>query len=224
MTEGKDGAPTIEAPAAAESNSQVQSLSSEIANSQSKQNYVFEVAGKIKDSAGGLLKESKPWSELLDRSNMSRPENVSEATSRLRKNVAYFRVNYIVIVAMTVMICFLMNPSSLIILSLVLASWIYVFNIRTAPLVIGGRTLNDRDKVMALSAISFVVVFFLTSVASVLFYALALSCAVIALHGSMRQPEDLFLDESQTTSSLPTGGSGFMGLFKAVQPTGPAAV
>eukprot|EP01023_Acetabularia_acetabulum_P017560 TRINITY_DN18798_c0_g1_i2.p3 TRINITY_DN18798_c0_g1~~TRINITY_DN18798_c0_g1_i2.p3 ORF type:complete len:223 (+),score=25.83 TRINITY_DN18798_c0_g1_i2:142-810(+) len=222
MTEGKDAAPAIESTATAEP-SQVQSLSSDIVGSQSRLNIVYETAGKIRESAGGFLKESKPWTELLDRQNLSRPENVSEATNRLRKNIAYFRVNYLVIVAMTIMICFVMNPSSLIILSLVLASWIYVFNIRTAPIVISGRTLNDRDKVMALSTISFVVVFFLTSVASVLFYAIALSCAVIALHGSMRQPEDLFLDDQQAPS-LPTA-SGFLGLFKAVQqPTGPAAV
>eukprot|EP01025_Chloroclados_australasicus_P028295 TRINITY_DN2803_c0_g2_i1.p1 TRINITY_DN2803_c0_g2~~TRINITY_DN2803_c0_g2_i1.p1 ORF type:complete len:225 (-),score=20.91 TRINITY_DN2803_c0_g2_i1:471-1145(-) len=224
MSNGKDGSPSIEAPevpATTADTSQVQSLGSD-ASGEKTQSMIYAAVGKIKESTGGLLKESKPWNELLDRSAMSRPENITEATNRLRRNVAYFKINYIIIVALTILICFLMNPSSLVVMSLVLLSWIYVFNIRTTPIVIAGRTLNDRDKIMAMSGISFVVIFFLTSVASVLFYAIALSCAVIALHGSMRQPEDLFLDEAQTSTQTSSGG--FLGLFKVVQPTGPAAV
>ncbi len=82
--------------------------------------------------------------------------------------------------------------------------------------MINGRTINDREKLMGLSAASFVTVFFLTSVGSVLFYALSVSLGIIALHGAYREPDNLFLDEHENQAALGTGGGAnnlFGGMF-----------
>ena len=75
---------------------------------------------------------------------------------------------------------------------------------------------REREKLLGMSAISFIVVFFLTrfvfggrffedewsglSVGTVLLSAVMLGCAVIALHGATRMPDDLFIDDSQVQS------------------------
>eukprot|EP00775_Hariotina_reticulata_P006082 gene6082-6322_t len=61
---------------------------------------------------------------------------------------------------------------------------------------------SEREKLMGMSAISFVVVFFLTSVANVVFSALTLSFFIVAVHGAFRVPDDLFLDESEVGQQI----------------------
>lgn len=55
---------------------------------------------------------------------------------------------------------------------------------------------SEREKFFGLLGFSLVVAFFLSSIGAVLFYALALGVAAVALHGAMRVPDDLFLDET----------------------------
>lgn len=62
----------------------------------------------------------------------------------------------------TTALTFVMNPMSLLVLALLLGGWIYVMFLRTSPLEIGGRTLSDREKLLGMSAVSFVTIFFLT--------------------------------------------------------------
>lgn len=91
----------------------------------------------------------------------------AQATSRIRKNVTYFKVNYIVIMLLTLVLTFLANPSSLLVVAALMGGWAYVFVLRTAPLVIAGRTLSDREKLMAMAGVSVITVFFLTRCAVV---------------------------------------------------------
>ena len=58
------------------------------------------------------------------------------------------------------------------------ASWAYLFVVRgDAPLVIGGRAISEREKLLGASGASVAVVFFLTSVGSVLFSAVCIGLA-----------------------------------------------
>lgn len=78
----------------------------------------------------------------------------------------------------------------------VAASWAYLFVVRgDAPLVISGRTISEREKLLGASGLSVAVIFFLTSVGSVLFSAVCVGLAGVAVHGALRVPDDLFLDD-----------------------------
>ncbi|KAF0889626.1 hypothetical protein E2562_030112 [Oryza meyeriana var. granulata] len=152
---------------------------------------------RLLDSVKRALSGARPWPELIDRSALSRPESLSDATARLRKNLAYFRVNYAAIVALSLAVSLLAHPFSLAALLALLAAWCFLYLLRPAdapPLAAFGRTFSDRETLGGLIVASAFVVF-LTSVGSLIFSALALGAALVCAHGAFRVPEDLFLDE-----------------------------
>jgi len=63
-----------------------------------------------------------------------------------------------------------------------------------------------------MSAVSVIVIFFLSSVGSVLFMGLGLGIAGVAAHGAMRVPDDLFLDDNAENE-------GFFAFMKPPNPT-----
>ncbi|XP_044473597.1 PRA1 family protein B4-like [Mangifera indica] len=156
----------------------------------------------LSDSVCNGFSQRRPWAELVDRSAFSKPECLSDATIRIRKNYSYFRVNYLSILAVVLAFSLLTNPFSLLILLGLLASWIFLYLFRPSdqPLVIFGRTFSDRETLGILVVLS-VFVIFLTNVGSVLISALMVGAALICAHGAFRVPEDLFLDEQEPAAT-----------------------
>uniref|UniRef100_A0A0E0F1M1 PRA1 family protein n=1 Tax=Oryza meridionalis TaxID=40149 RepID=A0A0E0F1M1_9ORYZ len=143
------------------------------------------------------LSGARPWPELIDRSALSHSESLSDSGARLRKNLAYFRVNYAAIVALSLAASLLAHPLSLAALLALLAAWCFLYLLRPSdapPLAAFGRTFSDRETLGGLIVASAFVIF-LTSVGSLIFSALALGAAIVCAHGAFRIPEDLFLDE-----------------------------
>ncbi|KAK9159198.1 hypothetical protein Scep_005772 [Stephania cephalantha] len=153
---------------------------------------------RLADTGRAALSQRRPWSELLDRSAFSKPDSISDATSRLRKNLSYFRLNYLLLIASVLALSLLSHPFSLLLLLSLLSAWsfLYLFRPSDPPLVLLGRTFSDRETLALLSLLSALVVF-LTSVGSVLISALLLGFAIVSAHGAFRVPEDLFLDDQE---------------------------
>ena len=101
-----------------------------------------------------------------------------------------------------------LNPAALAVLAALGAAWSWLFAVRSTPLVVNGRTLSERETLLAASATSVVVVFFLTSAGAVLFSALGLSAAAVAAHGALRAPDDLFTDEVEVRDRERERGRG----------------
>ncbi|THU52267.1 hypothetical protein C4D60_Mb10t02170 [Musa balbisiana] len=165
---------------------------------------------RLSDSVRRSLAERRPWSELADRSAFSRPDTLAEASSRLRKNLAYFRINYAAVVAAVLAVSLVTNPFSLLVLLALLAAWchLYLFRPSDPPLVLFGRTFSDRETLGGLVLLSFLIVF-LTSVGSIIISAAVAGTAIVAAHGAFRVPEDLFLDEQEP--GVATGLLSFLG-------------
>ncbi|KAG6532930.1 hypothetical protein ZIOFF_006789 [Zingiber officinale] len=176
---------------------------------------------RISDTARRSLAHRRPWSELLDRSAFARPDTLSEATSRLRKNLGYFRVNYLALLAATLAISLLSHPFSLFLLLALLAAWAFLYLFRPAdatPLVLFRRPFSDREILACLVLLTLLVVF-LTSVGSLIVSALLVGAALVCVHGTFRVPEDLFLDDQDPTG--PAGGFlSFLGGAAASSGTG----
>lgn len=139
--------------------------------------------------------QMKPWSEFVQRDAFSKPEGFSDAISKIRKNIRYFKFNYLTLTFGVTALTFVRDPGSLSVLIALAAMWFYLLIMRKEPLKINGRQLGQREQVLGAGAISFLVVFFLSSVGSELMYALFLSSALVAAHGSFRVPDELFLEE-----------------------------
>ncbi|KAL2500260.1 PRA1 family protein B4 [Forsythia ovata] len=168
------------------------------------------------------LANRRPWPEVLDRTAFSKPESLSDATLRFRKNYNYFRINYLTVITAVLAISLVTNPFSLILLSALLAAWLFLYTFRQPsdpPLIIFGRQFSEFETLLFL-IFSTVVVIFLTSVGSVLVSALMVGVALVFLHGAFRVPEDLFLDEQESQG----GVSGFLSLLTGGPASNAAAV
>jgi len=171
---------------------------------------------RVTECARHVLSQRREWTELADRSAYAKPENFAEATGRLRKNINYFKVNYVLFMMAVMVLCLLTHPASMFMLVGLGAAWVYMFVVKTEPLVISGRTFSDREKLIGMSALSLIIIFFLSSIGTVIFMGLGLGCAGVAAHGAMRVPDDLFLDEN-------AGDNGFFAFLKPPQ-TGTATI
>ncbi|KAF5941028.1 hypothetical protein HYC85_022195 [Camellia sinensis] len=141
----------------------------------------------ISDTVRNGLSKRRPWYELVDRSAFSKPDSISEASLRIRKNYSYFRVNYFVSLAVVLAISLLTNPFALLLLLALLSAWLFLYLFRPSdpPLVLFGRSFSDRETLGVL-VLSSVIVIFLTSVGSVLISALMVGFAIIFAHGAFR--------------------------------------
>ncbi|XP_054798821.1 PRA1 family protein B1-like [Prosopis cineraria] len=157
---------------------------------------------RLSSSVRQGFSQRRPWSELIDRTAMSRPDSLSEAYSRIRKNFSYFRVNYITLLALVLAISLISHPLSLLVLFGLLGSWafLYLFRPSDQPLILFGRTFTDRE-ILGILVVLTVFVVFLTNVGSLLISALMVGLAIVCAHGAFRMPEDLFLDDQEPMNS-----------------------
>lgn len=183
---------------------------------------------KAKDVSSNLIKSSKPWTEFVDRNSFSKPETFYGAVGRVRKNVAYFGINYLLLMLIVLVLFLIAQPSSIIWLLVLSSMWLYVMAVNPGPVTIGCRTFSQMEKLIGTSVFSVITIFYFSSVGSVLFYAALSGVGLIAIHGSLRTPENLFSDDSTTNSAgLPSGNSfmtAFSGAFTNLMKNSPTEV
>ena len=158
--------------------------------------HAHAMLSKLNDSYRSVLARQKPWSEVTDRSTFAKPESLNDALSRIQKNLGYFQANYLTILLAVVVISMLWNPTSVFFLAVLALAWVYLFMIRTEPVVIANRQLSEREKFLGMVLISIVTIFGLTSVGSVLMSGVVIGSVAIIGHAALRVPDDLFTDDS----------------------------
>jgi len=157
---------------------------------------VVAAFGRVKESAQHVLAQQKPMSEILDASAYSRPLSFGDATSRMQKNLNYFRINYLVFTLCVLSAFIMFHPSSLVVFGCVAACWAYVFSVRQEPLKFGDRELSHRETLLGMCALSAFVIFMLTSAGTVLFSGMGVALLAIGAHAAARVPDDLFVEEA----------------------------
>lgn len=177
---------------------------------------VITAAARIKDVSLHVFSQRKPMSEILDRTAYSKPASFSDATSRMQKNLNYFKINYM-IATMGILSAFILyHPSSLLILSAISAAWAYVFMIRQEPLKIGEREVSSREKMLGMTGLSALIIFFLSSAGTYIFSGMGVALLGIGAHSAARVPDDLFIDDASESN----GFFSFMMPPRPGQPSG----
>ncbi|KAJ7542151.1 hypothetical protein O6H91_10G092100 [Diphasiastrum complanatum] len=162
------------------------------------------------------MAQRRPWSEVVDRSAFAKPDSLADATGRIRKNLGYFRVNYVLLLLFVIALSLLYHPVSLFILTCLMAAWTYLCLFRTEPLVLFNRVFSDREVVGMLSILSILVVFLLSDVGSLLISSFTVGVVLICAHGAFRVPDDLFLDDQESSG-------GFLSFLGSGNPPPPIA-
>ncbi|KAL6144577.1 hypothetical protein ACLB2K_055268 [Fragaria x ananassa] len=164
-----------------------------------------EYIARAKDRIKAGLGARRPWKLMFDFRSLNFAHGFGDALTRLRYNAAYFRMNYAIIVLLILFLSLLWHPISLIVLIVMLAAWLFLYFLRDEPLVLFGRTVDDRIVLIVLSVVT-IVLLFLTSATMNILVALLISVVVVAVHATLRKTEDLHVGEEN--AGLMTGPAG----------------
>ncbi|CAN4111302.1 unnamed protein product [Withania somnifera] len=140
------------------------------------------------------MAKRRPWRVFFDYTLISLPYNYSEATSRVRRNLNYFRVNYAMVILVILFLSLVYHPISMIVFMAISVVWLYYF--REEPVLIFGTQLDDRLVLVGFGLVT-VVALAITKVGLSVLVALFIGFSVLGLHGALRGTEDLFLDENE---------------------------
>eukprot|EP00249_Psilotum_nudum_P008124 c21057_g1_i1 orf=298-903(+) len=160
---------------------------------------VRTVLSQAADSAKMAFGQQRPWAELLGRNSFGKPVSLADASTRIKKNLSYFRMNYAFFLLVVLVVGLLWHLLTLILLLVLLAIWMVLFFPRTEPVVVFNRSISNGG-ILAIFCVVAIVVVFLTHAGSTFFSALAIGAAVIGIHAAFRVPDDLFLDEQENSS------------------------
>ncbi|KAM0992317.1 hypothetical protein ACFX13_010750 [Malus domestica] len=136
----------------------------------------------------------RPWPELFSLTSFSVPSNYADAMARIKRNTAYFRVNYTMVALFIVFLSLLWHPISMIVFLIVLVAWLALYFFRTTPVALYNQSLDDRVVAIALGLVTVVALVF-THVGLNVLVALIVAVVIMGLHAAFRVTEDLFLDE-----------------------------
>ncbi|KAK9275994.1 hypothetical protein L1049_023270 [Liquidambar formosana] len=161
----------------------------------------LEFFSRAKERIRSNINKRKPWKEMIDLQSMTLPITTSTATTtttesmfqRLKTNLAYFHVNYAMIVLFILFLTLLYHPISLIFFIITMSAWLFFYFLRDEPLVVLGLQITDRGVLIGLSVLT-IGLLFLTGATVNIVVGVVLGVVVVVVHGVLRRTDNFFVD------------------------------
>ncbi|KAL2516337.1 PRA1 family protein F2 [Forsythia ovata] len=164
--------------------------------------YVTRAKERIKAGLG----TSRPWRQMFNFHFFNLP-STSGAFARIKTNLAFFRMNYAIIVLLVLFLSLLWHPISLIVFIAMMAVWLFLYFLRDEPMAIFGRVIKDVVVLIVLSIVT-IIVLLLTRATLNILVALLVGVVVVLIHSAVRKTDDLYVDEEAAGGLLrPPAGS-----------------
>lgn len=133
------------------------------------------------------LANLRPPQEFFDMQRISRPADLSVATSRITHNTRHFGGNYILVVALLGIYSLLTNPLLLIALAFLVGGFAAINRFIPEPVQMGDQLITQKHLYTALFVIGLPILWFAAPIAT--FFWLVGSSAVLILgHAALLEP------------------------------------
>nr|XP_043636338.1 PRA1 family protein F3-like [Erigeron canadensis] len=153
-----------------------------------------EFLSRAKERITTGLGVQRSWKEMFNIHSINFPRAFSDATSRVKTNIGYFRMNYAIIVLAVLFLSLLWHPISLIVFIVLMAGWLFLYFLRDEPLVIFRYTIDDRV-VLGVLAVFTIGLLLLTGATLNIIISVLVGIVVVLVHALLRKTDNLCLDE-----------------------------
>lgn len=103
-------------------------------------------------------------------------------------------MNYAIVVLIILFLSLLWNPTSLIVFTVLMAAWLFLYFLRDEPLTICQSVIDDRVVLGLLSVVTIVLLLLTDATMNILLSILG-GLVLVVIHAVLRKTDDLFLDE-----------------------------
>ncbi|XP_057771959.1 PRA1 family protein F2 [Salvia miltiorrhiza] len=152
--------------------------------------YISRAKERIKEGLGAR----RPWREMVDIHSFGLPRSFREAMARVKTNIAYFSMNYVLVALVIVFLSLLWHPISLIVFLVMMALWVLLYFLRDEPLVVFGRLISDKVVLIVLAVLTIFVLLF-TGATTEILSSLLVAVVVVLVHAALRRTDNLAPDE-----------------------------
>ncbi|KAL8250089.1 hypothetical protein R6Q59_033782 [Mikania micrantha] len=152
--------------------------------------YISRAKARIKSGLG----TRRPWKQMFNLGSIDFPRPVSVAFSRIKTNVGYFLMNYVIIMLLILFFSLIWHPISLIVFVVMMAAWLFLYFLRDEPLEIFNRTIGDRAVLVVLFVVT-IGLLLLTGVTWNILSSVLIGLVIVVVHAALRNTDDLALDE-----------------------------
>lgn len=136
----------------------------------------------------------RPWPEFIASGIFNLPDSMSSASARLRQNSSYFSINYGILITFCIASSLIGSPTAMIVYSAIFILWMVLYFFREDPMVVWGHPVSDLILIGCLILVTFVSVWLTGKIGNLLIGAFV-GIMASAIHGVLRNPEGLYLDE-----------------------------
>ncbi|CAN8269380.1 unnamed protein product [Cochlearia groenlandica] len=164
----------------------------------------LESISRAKERIKAGLATRRQWRVMFDYHSMSLPRGVSAAISRIKTNLIYFQTNYAIVVLIAIFLGLINHATSLIVLTVLVFLWIFLYFLRDEPIKVFRYQIDDRTVLICLSVLT-IVMLFLTNATLNIVGALVSGAVVVLIHAVVRKTEDLYLDEEAVAAAETSG-------------------